>query len=70
VTEPQQVVPMEALAPIFEKADAGAQLFFALYGLPKDKVAALFKDCSPGFMRAYMRASDAYYRGGGAQHAD
>lgn len=43
-----------------EQALAGAQLFYAIYSLPKDKVTELFREASPGFVRAYARASDAF----------
>lgn len=42
------------------KIDAGARLTYALYHLPRDTVTALFKDASPGFIKAYDQATSAF----------
>lgn len=42
------------------KLNAGAQLTFALYSLPKDVALALFKDAPVAFTKAYMAAQEAY----------
>jgi hypothetical protein len=45
---------------LIAKADAGARLFYAIYGLPQAKVKALFEDATPGFFKAYMQAQRAF----------
>lgn len=60
MTDEPTVASDAAVQNLIEKADAGAQLFFAIYHMRKEKVQAVFKDASPGFCRAYMRASSAF----------
>jgi hypothetical protein len=48
---------------VIEKADAGAQLFFSIYHLPRAVVTELFKNASPGFIRSYARAQGAFMVG-------
>jgi len=46
------------------KINAGAQLTFAVWSLPKDVVLDLFKNAPTAFQKAYMAATEAYGIGG------
>lgn len=49
---------------VIAKVNAGAQLTFAVWSLPKDTVLALFKDAPSSFTKAYGAACQAYGVGG------
>jgi hypothetical protein len=66
-TNAQPAVTTELLASgslleqdVIAKVNAGAQLTFAVWSLPKDVVSALFKDAPASFSKAYGAACDAY----------
>lgn len=46
------------------KVNAGAQLTFAVWSLPKDIVLPLMRDAPQAFQHAYMAALNAYGIGG------
>ena len=45
---------------VIAKVNAGAQLTFAVWSLPRDVVAALFRDAPAAFTKAYGAAYEAY----------
>lgn len=49
---------------LIAKVDAGAQLTFAVWSLPKPLVADLFKNAPLAFTKAYAAACEAYGIGG------
>lgn len=60
MTEAAPPLGDQVAAHLIEQAQAGAQLYYAIYTLPVDVVMPLFRDAPKGFLKAYMRAQEAY----------